>query len=232
MRNISTLCIACLFASALYSQPVQDQKVADNWENYTHLFDIMEVLEIPYERANVAKTFGEHIKTYVTMQNGNTIRYKFDNARYYTESCEQIRKEKGFILPLFRSQVGARKNTVLFACGPVQRGNLWGYICLDSTSKQLSGVRFDYDNEALGSAMDIKDEPEFLNAFKGASIFKQDGVTFIDISYDNLEKVLWLGDRSIPIPRGSDKLMPGLVALLKQSLEKYEAFLKKEIKNM
>lgn len=126
-------------------------------------------------------------------------------------------------LPIFKYENGDRVMYVIPVAGKGLWGDIWGYVALENDGNTIAGVVFDHKSETPGLGAEIATEAH-QSLYRGKEIFDSENnlvsVTLRKGGADKSDK------HAVDAITGGTKTSNGVTDMLKNSLSKYEGFLR------
>ncbi len=177
----------------------------------------------------VIKEYNKYIKeTYVVNSQGEILegRDAFAITKDLKAELDKPLEERGLPIFVYESAESGKK-FIIPVRGKGLWGPLWGYVALDNDFNTIYGTLFDHSKETPGLGAEIV-EPWFQADFKGKKIFDENG-NFVSINVVKGGAVE--GDiHGVDAITGGTITSKGLEAMLKDNLEPYVNYFKKQRK--
>jgi Na+-transporting NADH:ubiquinone oxidoreductase subunit C len=111
------------------------------------------------------------------------------------------------------------------------RGNglwdeIWGFITLEADGNTIKGVSFDHKGETPGLGAEIKDNNNWKKQFIGTKLFEGDEFVGVDVVKGGIKKP----EHQVDGISGATITGVGVAAMIKNDINKYVAYIEKNVK--
>lgn len=207
------------FNEALYSKKATLAAVSSHFEDFSSLTgpDIEGIFE--------------KIEKIVVDVNGNTIPTEellaagvkgglAENIDLKKE-CKKPMEEQRLPIYVYQTQKG-EKLYIIYARGKGLWDEIWGCIALEDDLNTIAGVSFDHTAETPGLGAEIKDNKSWVKQFIGKKLYNEETYTALNIRKGGAKDPVYEVDGI----SGATITGDGVTAMLEESIQFYEPFLK------
>lgn len=177
----------------------------------------------PHDNETIGEMYGKYIIDSFFV---NTLgdRVKESVTPFETDIAAESKKAAGDrLLPVFVCRLPGGIKYIIPVYGAGLWGPIWGYIAFDSDGNTIYGAYFAHQGETPGLGAEIEKEP-FRKQFEGKSVFEDGHFTSVEVVKNGHEP----SDRAwVHAVSGGTVTSTGVQKMLYESLQPYEAFLKK-----